>query len=686
MIMNNRELSWLVFNDRVLQEAQDGDVPLMQRLRFLGIFSNNQDEFVKVRVAKLIRMSRMKGLRGGQAAKIRAAAEALPQIYALMAKSQQKFDAAYDGILAEMAEIGIRVVNERQLTEEQEKFCVDYYSSVISERIVPVLIRKTTTMPFLSDGGIYLGVKMTGQKSKNKRFAFIHIPVSSACPRFVELPSAPGQKDIIYIDDIIRLCLREIFFMFNCETITAHTFRVVRDAQIDLDDNISKSLMEKMEEGIENRYRGNPVRLIYDREMPEDLLSLIVSKLSLKGGPSLDPGGRYHLKRDLMKFPRVCDRLEEKLPAPMRHPAIAPFSSILKVIARGDVMLHFPYHTFNHLIDFLREAAIDPKVESIAITLYRTAEHSKVINALIGAAKNGKRVTVIIELLARFDEGQNIEYADILQRAGVRVIDGVAGLKVHCKLILVERRERGGLKGYAYIGTGNFSESTAKIYSDFGLLTTRREVVAETRAVFDSIISHTPMSCKELLVAPYNMRSRFEELIENEIKLAKKGKNAYIKAKFNSLTNPEMINLLYKASRAGVKISLIVRGACSLQPGVEGLSENIRVISIVDIYLEHARMVIFGAGGAEKMYILSADWMTRNLSRRIEVGVPIFDPAIRRQLNKVFDLQWSDNVKARDMAVFGANEYVKPIGEQKCRSQLALHEFYKKTAEKSDEK
>lgn len=686
MIMNNRELSWLVFNDRVLQEAQDGDVPLMQRLRFLGIFSNNQDEFVKVRVAKLIRMSRMKGLRGGQAAKIRAAAEALPQIYALMAKSQQKFDAAYDGILAEMAEIGIRVVNERQLTEEQEKFCVDYYSSVISERIVPVLIRKTTTMPFLSDGGIYLGVKMTGQKSKNKRFAFIHIPVSSACPRFVELPSAPGQKDIIYIDDIIRLCLREIFFMFNCETITAHTFRVVRDAQIDLDDDISKSLMEKMEEGIENRYRGNPVRLIYDREMPEDLLSLIVSKLSLKGGPSLDPGGRYHLKRDLMKFPRVCDRLEEKLPAPMRHPAIAPFSSILKVIARGDVMLHFPYHTFNHLIDFLREAAIDPKVESIAITLYRTAEHSKVINALIGAAKNGKRVTVIIELLARFDEGQNIEYADILQRAGVRVIDGVAGLKVHCKLILVERRERGGLKGYAYIGTGNFSESTAKIYSDFGLLTTRREVVAETRAVFDSIISHTPMSCKELLVAPYNMRSRFEELIENEIKLAKKGKNAYIKAKFNSLTNPEMINLLYKASRAGVKISLIVRGACSLQPGVEGLSENIRVISIVDIYLEHARMVIFGAGGAEKMYILSADWMTRNLSRRIEVGVPIFDPAIRRQLNKVFDLQWSDNVKARDMAVFGANEYVKPIGEQKCRSQLALHEFYKKTAEKSDEK
>ena len=685
MIMNNRELSWLVFNDRVLQEAQDKSVPLMQRFKFLGIFSNNQDEFVKVRVAKLIRLSRLKGLKGAQAAKARAAAEVLPLLYARMSESQEKFDEIYYGILAEMAEIGINVVNERRLTEGQEQFCADYYASVVSERIVPLLIRKTTKMPFIGDGDIYLAVKMTGGKGKNVRYAFIQIPVSSACPRFVELPSAEGRRDIIFLDDIIRLCLREIFFMFSCETISAHTFRVVRDAQIEMDGDISKSLMEKMEEGIENRYRGNPVRLIYDRDMPEDLLSLIVSKLSLKLGPSLDPGGRYHLKRDLMKFPRVCPRLEEKLPAPMRHPAIAPFAGVFKATAKRDVMLHFPYHTFNHVIDFLREAAIDPKVESISITLYRTAEHSKVINALIGAAKNGKRVTVIMELLARFDEGQNIEYADILQRAGVRVIDGVAGLKVHCKLILAERRERGGVKGYAYIGTGNFNESTAKIYSDFGLLTCRREIVSETRAVFDSIVSHKPLSCKELLVAPYNMRARFEELAEEEIKQAKKGRKAYIKAKFNSLTDPEMINLLYRASRAGVRISLIVRGACCLQPGVEGLSENIRVISIIDIYLEHARMAIFCGGGEEKYFILSADWMTRNLNRRIEVGTPVYDPAIRRQLTQVLEMQWGDTVKARDMAVFGANEYVKGEGEERCRSQLALHDFYKKAAEKGDE-
>lgn len=683
MILNNRELSWLVFNERVMQEAQDKSVPLMQRLRFLGIFSNNQDEFMKVRVARQIRFAGMKHVRGADGDKVRTAVEALPQIYARLASSQDRFDRTYDSVLAEMAQVGINVVNEQQLTEKQVKFCIDYYSSVVSERTVPILIRRSGNMPFIRDGEIYLGVKMTGVNGKNIRYAIIQIPVSSACPRFVELPSAEGQHDIIYLDDIIRLCLHEIFFMFNYTSISAHTFRIVRDAQIEMDGDISKSLMEKMEEGIENRYRGKPVRLIYDREMPEDLLKLLASKFGLKGGPALDAGGRYHLKRDLMKFPRVIPSLEEKLPEPMRCPAIPNFTSILKIISRRDILLHYPYHTFNHVIDFLREAAIDPKVEEISITLYRTAEHSKIINALIGAAKNGKRVTVIMELLARFDEGKNIESADTLQRAGVRVIDGVAGLKVHCKLIVVRRRERNGLRNYVYIGTGNFNESTAKIYSDFGLLTCRRNIAEEAQWVFDTMILHKPFACTELLVAPYNMRSRFEELVETEIRNARHGRKAYIKAKFNSLTDPDMIKLLYRASNAGVKISLIVRGACCLQPGVKGMSENIRVISIVDIYLEHARMVIFCGGGEEKIFILSADWMTRNLNRRVEVGTPIYDAAIRRQLKKVFDMQWRDNVKARDMAVFGANEYAKNDGAP-LRSQLALHELYKEEAAKGE--
>ena len=690
-MLNNRELSWLVFNDRVLQEAQDRNVPLMQRLRFLGIFSNNQDEFVKVRLARLIRLSRTKGLRGREAERAREAIEVLPQLYARMAASQERFDATYQSILGEMAEVGINVVNEKQLTPDQEKFCLDYYSSVVSERIVPMLIRRTTELPFITGSDIYLGVKMSGSGARKVRYAIIRIPVSSACPRFVKLPSAPGRQDIIYLDDIIRLCLREIFFMFSYERISAHTFRIVRDAQIEMDVDISKSLMKKMEEGIESRYRGTPVRLIYDRDMPEDLLSLLASKLSLKGGPQLDAGGRYHMKRDLMKFPRVAPRLEEKLPQPLRHPAITPFSSILKVISRRDVMLHFPYHTFNHVIDFLREAAIDPSVEEIFITLYRTAEHSKIINALIGAAKNGKRVTVIMELLARFDEGKNIESADELQRAGVRVIDGVAGLKVHCKLIVVGRRERGVTKDYVYIGTGNFNESTAKIYSDFGLLTCRRDIVRDARAVFDTMIAHKPLRCRELLVAPYNMRTRFEDLVEEEIRNAKDGKKAYIQAKFNSLTDPGMIRLLYKASCAGVKISLIVRGACCLQPGVKDMSENIKVISIVDIYLEHARMAIFCNDGQEKIYIMSADWMTRNLNRRIEVGTPVYDPAIRRQLKEVFETQWRDNVKARDMTTFGANLYSTGGVGTPCRSQLVLHDYYRNAAagkgtEKSTEK
>lgn len=676
----NRELSWLVFNERVMQEAEDASVPIVQRLRFLGIFSNNQDEFIKVRLSRLVALARVRGVRGKHAAKVQAAAEILPKLYERMARSQVRFEAAYNKVLSEMAEAGVRIVGEKDINEEQRRFCMDYFASVVSERTLPILIRKSGNLPFVKDGAVYLGVRMADADGKHVRFAMIEIPVSERCPRFVRLPSSQGA-DFIYLDDIIRICLREIFFMFKYDSISAHSFKVVRDAAIEMDEDISKSLMEKMEEGIESRFRGKPVRLIYDREMPEDLLSILASKLGLDGS-LLDAGERYHLRRDLMKFPRVRNDLETKLPKEIGHPAFEPFSSIFDVVAKRDVLLHFPYHSFKHVIDFLREASIDPRVESIFITLYRTANHSKIINALIGAAKNGKKVCVVMELLARFDEGQNIEYADLLQRSGVRVIDGVPGLKVHGKLILVERKTRGGHKGYVYIGTGNFNESTAKIYSDFGLLTCRQQIVEDARCVMDNIVSHKPLETRELLVAPFNMRKRFKELVENEIHNAEKGKPAYIKAKFNSLTDPDMIELLCKASCAGVKIQLIVRGACCLQPGVEGVSENISIISIVDIYLEHARLAIFANGGNEKVFIMSADWMTRNLNRRIEVGTPIHDADIRRQLEDVFDIQWRDNVKARSMAIFGSNAYSSGEGEGsvRVRAQLALHDYYKSMA------
>ena len=521
----NRDLSWLTFNERVLQEAQDKTVPLMQRLRFLGIFSNNQDEFIKVRVANIVRLSQIKGKKvptftGGYTAK-----ELLPLINTQVSEGQTKFVKTYNEVLSEMEQHGIYVVNEKQLTRKQKLFCHDYFSSVVSQRLVPLIIRKTTEMPFLQDNNIYHAVKMSSGKGSTPRYAVIQIPVSSACPRFVVLPSTNDRNDIIFLDDIIRLCIDEIFFMFNYKTISAYTFKLMRDAQLTLDDDISKSLVEKMETGLQNRMHGQPVRLIYDKEMPDDLLDIITKKLKLKGKDGLDAGGRYHLMRDLMKFPKVRPDLESKNLEPLQHPDIVPFSSILKIINKKDILLNYPYHTFTHFVDFLREAAIDPKVESIYITLYRTAEHSKVINTLINAAKNGKKVVVLLELFARFDEEQNVEYSELLQKEGVKVIHGVNGLKVHSKLVLIKRQN----KGYVYVGTGNFNEDTARIYGDFGLFTSNQQVMADAEAVFDFLINtHKHFSCKKLMVSPYYMRAQFEELVKKEIRNALNGKQAYI--------------------------------------------------------------------------------------------------------------------------------------------------------------
>lgn len=675
-MINNRDLSWLNFNDRVLQEAQDENVPLLQRLRFLGIFSNNQDEFVKVRVANIIRVSRFRGtsvptFSGGLTAK-----KLLPLIKTRVAESQKKFNQAYEDILSEMEKNGIRIVNESMLSDSQKKFCLNYFSSIISPRIVPLIIRKNTKIPFLSDSNIYHAVKMSFKNST--RYAIIQIPVSNACPRFIELPAEEGKNDIIYIDDIIRLCLDDIFFMFSYNQICAYAFKLTRDAQFVLDDDISKSLLEKMEEGLENRLHGQAVRLVYDKDMPQDMLEIILSKLKLKEHDSAEAGGRYHLKRDLMKFPKIRPNLESEYPVPLRHPDIKPFSSVLDIIRQQDILLNYPYHTFSHFIDFLREAAIDPKVTSIYITLYRTAEHSKVINALVNAAKNGKDVVVLLELFARFDEEQNVENTEVLQKAGVKVIHGTDGLKVHSKLVLVQRKERSSIKGYTYIGTGNFNESTAAIYSDFGLFTSNLQISADAKTVFDFLINpHKRFVCKKLIVSPYYMRERFEALIDKEIKNASKGKKAYIYAKFNSLTDEKIITHLYKASQAGVKIRLIIRGSFCLQPKMKGLSDNIEAISIVDKYLEHARLVIFHNDGDEQVFILSADWMTRNLDRRVEVGVPILDKSIKNILINYFNIQWSDNVKGRDLTVFGENNYVKSKTDKVCRSQILLYDYYK---------
>ncbi|MDR1169985.1 MAG: polyphosphate kinase 1 [Prevotellaceae bacterium] len=671
MILNNRALSWLDFNERVLQEAQDKNVPLIQRLRFLGIFSNNQDEFIRVHVASIARTCNIKTGKKhpvSEDEKIRESAkQLLAQVNSRVSELQNKFEQVYREVLHEMETGNIHIVNEHQLDECQIKYCRDYFSSAVTQRLVPLILKKNTGMPFLKDNSVYLAVKMVTAKGNN-RYAIIQIPVSESCPRFVVIPSDSGAaRAIIFLDDIIRLCIGEIFFMFSYQSISAYTFRALRDAHFSFDDDISKSLIEKMNTGLNRRMHGQPVKLVYDKEMPADMLELISAKLKLKTDGNLSAGGRYHLMSDLMKFPKLRPELEDISLTPLHSPDIKPFSSILKVIDTKDILLNYPYHTFNHFIDFLKEAAIDPKVDSIYITVYRLAENSKVINTLINAAKNGKTVVVIIELFARFDEERNTEYSKLLQKEGVKVIHGTGGTKIHCKIALVRRKS----KGYVYAGTGNFNETTAQVYSDFGLFTSNSRTVADAEAIFGFLQNvPTMLHTTQLTVAPYGMRKQFEELIKREIKNAQNGKKAYIYAKFNNLTDETMIGLLCKAGRAGVEIRLTVRSACCMNPQDD--DHNIRIISIVDRFLEHARMIIFHNGGEEKVFIMSADFMPRNLDMRIEVGINIIDKNIRKTLMDVFDIQWRDNVKARDLH----NNYIKTDGNEPCRSQLELYKYY----------
>lgn len=672
---NNRELSWLAFNDRVLQEACDPTVPLMQRLRFLGIFSSNQDEFIKVRLAALIRRTKSKPKNARRLSGGYLPGDLLELVNAKIRKNQKMFDRIYRGVIREMDECGIRVIDETKLSDEQRRFCLDYFASVISIRLVPLIINKAASFPVLRDDNIYHGVKMT--RGRHASYAIIRIPVSSDCPRFIELPSPEGRCDLVILDDVIRLCLNDVFFMFNYDHISAHTFKIMRDAELVLDDDISTSLVEKMEKGLENRLKGRPVRLVYDEHMPDDLLKLLVRGLKVPKS-QLAAGNRYHMMRDLMNFPRVRPDLEEPVQPPLRHPDIAPFASLLKVIRQKDILLNYPYHTFNHFVDFLREAAIDPKVTGIYITLYRTAERSKVINTLANAARNGKNVVALVELMARFDEEQNVRSVETLQQAGVKVLDGLRDLKVHGKIVLVERREGGHTGGYVYVGTGNFNETTARLYSDLGLFTSHPGLVDDARAVFDFLLNtHKHFKCRHLLVAPYFMRDKLERLIRREMRNARTGKPAYIHLKCNTLTDESLIRLLYKAGQSGVEVRLIVRGACCLMPSVKNLSQNIRAVSIVDKFLEHSRLFIFGNGGNEEVFISSADWMTRNLDKRLEIGAPIIAAEIKRTLRDFFDIQWSDNVKARDLAELGVNTYASSNLPRPARAQTRVYEYYR---------
>ena len=674
---SNRDLSWLAFNRRVLQEAEDQTVPLMQRLRFLGIYSNNNDEFIKVRLANLMRLDRNAKTKKLVLPGKYTPREVISLINQDVNTTQQKFTEIYECLLAEMAKAKIFVIDETKLNTEQNQFCRKYFLDVVSRRLLPLFLHKTMRLPFLPDTGVYFAVCLESGATGKKRFAILQTPVNSSCPRFVELPSKKGQHDIILLDDIIRLCLDDIFFMFKYERATAYMFKLLRDASLSLENGLHKSLVEKMEKGLEERMHGRPVRFIYDREMPEELVRTLVSKLALKPW-AVEPGRRYHMMRHLMSFPVIRKDLEVSNTPPLLHPGLPPFSSIFQTVGAKDILLAFPYQTFVHVIDFLREAAISPKVKSIFITLYRVAADSKIVTALLSAAKNGKKVTVYVELLARFDEERNVSVIDILQEAGVTVLHGTPELKIHSKLILVQGKSgTAGSGDYVYVGTGNFNEDTAKIYSDFGLLTSDPTIVSDARSIFTFLSNmHHRFECRKLLVSPFTLRQSLKKLMDNEIKNAKKGREAYIRIKCNGITDEKMAKHLYQAGKNGVSVRLIVRGPCIIKPQVPGLSENIQGISIIDKYLEHARLFIFCNGGKETMYIASADLMTRNLDRRVEVAAPILDKNLKEELKTFFEIQWSDTTKARDLASADLTSYVHREGAPTVRAQEALYDYY----------
>ena len=675
----NRELSWLSFNHRVLQEAQDEAVPLVERLRFLGIFSNNLDEFFRVRVATMKRVeavSKKKELIGDK-----TAAEVLDEIQNEVVRQKELFAVIYRSILDELKTHNIEIVKENELNEVQVEFVDAYYRAEVAPLLVPIMLKNLDDFPYLRDKSIFLAVKLTTQKKnksgKAKQYALIEVP-SEVSPRFVVLPEANGKKYIMFLDDVIRFNLDKIFGIFEYETLEAYTIKLTRDAELDFDDDVSKGFYEKMKKSLKQRKKGQPVRFLYDSEMPIDLLKYLCNELDIDSDDNIIPGGRYHNSKDFMKFPNVGgSELEwENLDA-SDHYLLTKESSILSAVQNNDILLHYPYQHFRGFVHFLREAAIHPDVKEIKISLYRVANRSRVVNALVSAAKNGKQVTAMVELRARFDEEANLEWSRKLQDAGVKVIFGISDMKVHCKLAVVTQVVKGKESHQAVIATGNFNENTAKIYTDMALFTSHEEICEEALKVFAFIEKpYLNFRFKHLLVAPAAMRTKYIRMLNREIQFANNGNEAYAFIKVNSLVDETLIRKLYQASRAGVKIRLLVRGICSLMPGIPGLSENIEIHSIIGRYLEHTRVFIFGNGGTEDIYISSADWMERNLDYRVEVSVAIYDPTIRKEIRDMMELQWSDNVKARILKGAQPNDYVKrEQGDNRVRSQMAMYDL-----------
>ncbi|MDD1795958.1 polyphosphate kinase 1 [Enterovibrio makurazakiensis] len=674
----DKELSWLSFNERVLQEAADKSVPIIERVRFLGIFSSNLDEFYQVRFADVKRrilINEEQGIDG-------TAKELLSKIQDKVLKLNQDFDHLYNDILLEMARRHIFLVNELQLTEYQKNWLKRHFVSNLLPHITPIILTDDMDLlSFLKDAYSYLVVELK-KEGQATRYALIEIPTDEI-ERFIKVPEPKGRrrrKTIILLDNIIRLCLDEIFDgFFDYDSIEAFAMKMTRDAEYDLTNEVDHSLLENMSDSLDQRLTALPVRFVYQRDMPKAMVKRIIKMLRISDYDSVLPGARYHNFKDFIGFPNVGMRYLENPPLPPIESAdFRQTSNAFDAIRQRDILLHYPYHTFRHMTELVRQASYDPKVRSIRINVYRVAKNSRIINSMIDAANNGKRVTVVVELQARFDEEANIEWARVLTDAGVKVVFGTPGLKIHSKLCLISRREDDGLREYAHIGTGNFHEKTARIYTDFSLFTADKSLTTEVRKVFNFIENpYKPVKFNHLIVSPRNSRNRLYRLIEREIEHAKAKRKAGITLKVNNLVDTGLVDMLYKASNEGVKIRMIIRGMCSLIPGVKGLSQNIKAISIVDRFLEHPRVFAFENGGDRDVFISSADWMTRNIDNRIEVATPIKDQRLKDRIMEILEIQFSDRAKARVLDKDMSNAYVKRGNRKKIRSQVEIYDYLK---------
>ena len=672
-----RDISWLSFNSRVLQEAADQKVPLKERIRFLGIFSNNLDEFFRVRVGALKRMIDFKS-------KANFHLELNPEkildkINTKVTVQQNDFNRIWNQILIDLKKEKIFLVNETQINKEQQKFILSYFDEEVRSSIVPLMIESLQGFPTLNDKSIYLACKLSkADGSIPQKFALVSVPVYRM-PRFVILPSKDDENYIILLEDIIRFCLPNIFSFFGYDTFTSHIIKVTRDAEIDIDNDVSTTFIEKIEKGVKNRKKGKPVRFLFDKDIDPGLLTYLIKRLGLSLKDNIQSGGRIHNFKDFVDFPDSVFKVKNARKKPFIHPILQQVNSVTNVVLERDVLLNFPYHSFDSVIDLLREAAISPDVVSIKLTCYRLASRSKIINALTNAVRNGKLVTVIIELRARFDEEANLMWKKELEDAGVKVFIGLHNLKVHAKICLIKKRVNNHTIHYGFVSTGNLNERTARIYGDHCLLTSDRNIMADVNRIFNFLEKPknilTLRGCKTLLVSPVTMRRQLLSLVAQELKAARAKKDASIILKLNSLSDENLILRLDDAAKAGVKIKMILRSICCMYTENKKFRKKINAISIVDEYLEHARVMIFNQNEKEKIYISSADWMVRNIDHRIEVACPIFDKGIQEELKDILNIQLSDNVKARILDNQLSNEYVDSKNAKKIRSQIETYNY-----------